>query len=91
MPASRYCHCLNVAGLEDTVWLESAWSATPPVTRGGGARRPLPPCQRKIWHGREVSRLAQHGTREATRADLARVADFAVDLGDEEVMRQAWS
>ena len=40
---------------------------------------------------REVSRLAQHGTRAATRADLARAAELVADLGDEDLMRQAWS
>jgi hypothetical protein len=40
---------------------------------------------------REVSRLAQRGTRAATRADLAKAAELVADLGDEDVMRQAWS
>lgn len=40
---------------------------------------------------REVSRLAQHGGRPATRADLTRAAEIVADLGDEDLMRQAWS
>lgn len=40
---------------------------------------------------RELSRLARHGTRPATRADLARAAELVADLGDEDLMRQAWS
>lgn len=40
---------------------------------------------------REVSRLAQHGVRPATRADLAKAAELVADLDDERVVRQAWS
>ena len=40
---------------------------------------------------REISRLAQRGTRAATRVELARAAELVADLADEDVMRQAWS
>lgn len=40
---------------------------------------------------REVVRLAQRGPRPATRDDLTRSVAALADLGDDDVMRDAWS
>lgn len=40
---------------------------------------------------REITRLAQVGTRPMTLDDLARSAEIFADVTDESVMRQAWS
>lgn len=40
---------------------------------------------------REVSRLAQGASRPANRSDLARSVHALSDLGDEELLKQAWS
>ncbi len=40
---------------------------------------------------REVVRLTHRGPRSATREDLARSIAALSDLGDDDVMRRAWS
>ena len=39
---------------------------------------------------RELSRLAQIGSRTATREDLKRSLELLADLADEDVMARAW-